>query len=236
MAAAPQLPNNVQNLQENEIFSFRCHPEVPCFNECCRELELALTPYDVLRLRRNLGISTGTFLEQYALIEWEEEDVFPRVYLGMVDDGRASCPFVSIKGCMVYGDRPGPCRTYPLGRAAYKDQNSNISAFHILIKEDHCQGFLEEEEQTIARWTEGQGLHEFNQLNDAMMGILHHPEIAKGFRPNQQQRQLYLDTLYDLDHFRTLGHVENSDHLNDEKFLLVALNWLRIQLYGFFTF
>ena len=31
-------------------FTFACHPGVPCFTECCRELDLALTPYDVLRL------------------------------------------------------------------------------------------------------------------------------------------------------------------------------------------
>ncbi len=234
--AANSFPENVRDLKEDESFAFACHPGVPCFNECCRELELALTPYDALRLRRELQMNTSDFLEQYALVEFEEGDVFPRVYLGMVDDGRASCPFVSKEGCSVYQGRPGPCRTYPLGRAAYKDQNGEVATFHVLIHEDHCQGFNESEQQTIASWTTGQGLQDFNQLNDAMMTILHHPELKKGFTSTKEQRNLYLASLYDLDHFRTLDHVVNSDQLSDEELLLAAINWLRIQLYGFFTF
>ena len=35
-------------------FSFACHPDVPCFTKCCSDLDLALTPYDVLRLKNRL--------------------------------------------------------------------------------------------------------------------------------------------------------------------------------------
>ena len=34
-------------IQENDTFSFRCHPEVECFNRCCRNLNLFLYPYDL---------------------------------------------------------------------------------------------------------------------------------------------------------------------------------------------
>ena len=42
-------------------FTFACHPEVPCFNQCCRRLNLVLTPYDVLRLKNHLGMSSEEF-------------------------------------------------------------------------------------------------------------------------------------------------------------------------------
>ena len=47
----------VKNLDRAQPFSFRCAPDLICFTDCCRQLDLALTPYDVLRLRRALGIS-----------------------------------------------------------------------------------------------------------------------------------------------------------------------------------
>ncbi len=37
---------------------FACTSKNPCFNSCCRDLSQALTPYDVLRLKKSLGISS----------------------------------------------------------------------------------------------------------------------------------------------------------------------------------
>ncbi|MCA1766096.1 MAG: YkgJ family cysteine cluster protein, partial [Desulfobulbaceae bacterium] len=115
------LPRNVRRLGDQETFRFSCHPGVPCFTECCRQLDLALSPYDVLRLRRGLGIPAAEFLDRYAVVEKSEEEPFPTVFLAMVDDGRAACPFVTERGCSVYQDRPGACRAYPVGRGAYLD-------------------------------------------------------------------------------------------------------------------
>ena len=41
---------------ENGGFRFACHPGVVCFTECCRDLKLLLTPYDVIRLKNRLGL------------------------------------------------------------------------------------------------------------------------------------------------------------------------------------
>ncbi|MBU0681780.1 MAG: YkgJ family cysteine cluster protein [Proteobacteria bacterium] len=234
--AAPQLPENITEIKDQEVFHFNCHPGVQCFTDCCRQLELALTPYDVIRLRRQLGLGSKEFLDNYALIEWQEGDIFPSVYLGMIDDGHGSCPFVSDKGCSVYEGRPGACRTYPLGRAAFRQPDGDLGSFHVVLKEAHCHGFAETTEQTIASWTEGQGLPSYNELNDAMIAILHNPEIAKGFMPNLKQRNLFINTLYDIDAFRATGKVDHCHHLDDEHLLQAALNWLSIQYFGFFKF
>jgi len=77
----PQLPKNVTRITAAESFSFACHPKVACFTDCCRQLELALTPYDILRLKRETDLDSSSFLEQYVIQEQEDEDVFPRFYL-----------------------------------------------------------------------------------------------------------------------------------------------------------
>ncbi len=196
----PQLPEH-QPLEANEVFRFHCHPGIPCFTDCCRQLELALTPYDVLRLKKALGLTSGHFLEQYTVIEFEPEDLYPRVYLGMVDDGRASCPFVGNEGCRVYNDRPGACRTYPLGRGASLEAQGD-KALHILIREPHCHGFAEEREQTLNQWQNDQDLQEYNRYNDEMLAVINHPALLTGHRMSQKQADDFVLCLYDLDRFQ----------------------------------
>ena len=53
-------------LSLNDSFTFKCGSERRCFNECCRDLNQFLTPYDILRLRAHLGVTTGEFLSRHA--------------------------------------------------------------------------------------------------------------------------------------------------------------------------
>ena len=52
-------------IKGNDTFCFRCHPEVSCFNRCCRNLNLFLYPYDVVRLKQCLGLTSDEFLDEY---------------------------------------------------------------------------------------------------------------------------------------------------------------------------
>ena len=54
-------------LGPNDRFSFACHPGVSCFNVCCGDVNIFLTPYDILRLRRKLGITTDELLDNHTL-------------------------------------------------------------------------------------------------------------------------------------------------------------------------
>ncbi len=220
----PRLPEH-QPLKADEVFRFHCHAGISCFTDCCRQLELALTPYDVLRLKKVLGLTSGHFLEQYAVIEFESEELYPKVYLGMVDDGRASCPFVGNEGCQVYNDRPGACRTYPLGRGASLEAQGD-KAIHILIREPHCHGFAEDREQTLSQWQINQDLREYNRYNDEMLALINHPALLAGRKINQEQADDFILCLYDLDRFRKKIAADNK---NDTDLLAVAIKWFITQ-------
>lgn len=74
-----------------EGFTFACHPEVPCFNECCRRLNLVLTPYDVLRLKNHLGLSSEEFIERHTVVE-SGQNGWPLPRLAMADNDEQTCP------------------------------------------------------------------------------------------------------------------------------------------------
>ncbi len=246
MTDAP-MPDNFRQIAADQPFEFACHPAVPCFTECCRELDLTLTPYDVLRLKQHLHLTSGQFLAQYVIVEWDEEQMLPTCYLTMVDDGRASCVFVDGKGCSVYADRPGSCRAYPLGRGvARRGDNDATTESHILLREPHCLGFAEACPQTVRAYLCDQGLEVYNRFNDALLPLLQHPNIQnRTFRPSRQQLDQYILALYDLDQFRRqMGDGRITQHRpltpaqlkglagDDEELLRLGIRWLLQEFFG----
>ncbi len=240
-----KLPDYVSPLAAGETFSFACHPGVACFTDCCRELELALTPYDVLRLKNFLNLSAAEFLDRYVLVEQSVDEVFPRLYLAMVDDGRASCPFVDDSGCTVYEARPGACRTYPLGRGVSRNGDGSCEQRFVLLREKHCLGFEEQKARTAGDWTEDQGLARYNEMNDLLLPLLQHHKVKAGIRLPESLAEMFLVALYDLDRFREIlagselfrkmvpDKAEQEKILGDEtERLRFAVGWLRAKLFG----
>ncbi len=196
-----QIQGQLSPISPGEVFSFLCHDRVSCFTHCCRELELVLTPYDVLRLRLATGLSSSKLHERYIIEELTPADTFPRFYLTMVDDGKASCVFVNDAGCSIYLHRPGACRTYPLGRGTTRDEGGVHEQF-ILLQEPHCQGFQEKTVQTAQSFMKSQELETFNRFNDRLTAITQHRKIKDGLELTNERISLYRLALYDLDNFR----------------------------------
>ena len=234
------LPEHCKNLQPDQEFTFSCHPGVPCFTECCRELDLALSPYDVLRLKKGLNLTSDQFLDRYVLVEWQEDQVLPVCYLTMVDDGRASCVFLGVRGCAVYDNRPGSCRAYPVGRGVARNDDGTSTESLVLLREPHCRGFAEPDAHTAGTYLLEQGLKPYNTFNDALLPLYQHRRIRnKTFRPTRGQFDQYMLALYDLDQFRkeltngrlTLNRPLNARQLkglagDDDELLLLGIEWL----------
>lgn len=196
-----QLPSHAVAIDGSSTFSFSCHQGLACFTECCRMLELALSPYDVLRLRRGTGLTSAQLHERYLIIEQDPGEAFPRLYLSMVDDGRASCVFVTPEGCSVYQHRPGACRTFPLGRGVARC-GATLSEWFVLITEPFCQGFGTEQRHTPHQYLQDQEAGDYNRYADLVPLILQHDAIRGGFQPSQEDVALFLLLLYDLDTLR----------------------------------
>ena len=196
------VEEHVCRINAGDVFFFLCHRDIDCFTRCCRNLELVLTPYDVLRLRRATGLTSGRLHERYIIEEHGPGETFPSFFLTMVDDGRASCVFVTNAGCSIYQHRPGACRTYPLGRGATRTADGIDEQF-VLLREPHCQGISEKTVQTVHSFMRSQDLQTYNRFNDMLTGITQHRKIREGYRPTAAQIEFFKLALYDLDTFRS---------------------------------
>lgn len=226
-------------------FRFACHPGVPCFTECCRDLKLLLTPYDILRLKNRLGLSSEQFLDRHADCVFDENRNLPMLYLGMNDDERRTCPFVSAGGCTVYEDRPSACRIYPIARASRLHRlHGTVVENYFVLREKHCRGFEEERTWSTGEWLNDQGLRAYYQSNDLWMEIITHPRLRQACLAAKQQQMFYLAS-FNSDKFRELifgsrflslfdlSEEEVEGIRSDDAALLgLAYRWMKFSLLG----
>lgn len=185
-------------------FRFACNPEVPCFGSCCANVNIFLTPYDVLRMKNALGLSSSEFLEKYTIPLRLEGNQLPVVALKMREDERKTCPFVSDTGCTIYGDRPWSCRMYPLGLASSKTEGDEGEEFAFAVEADEsfCQGLQQETEWTVEEWFGDQDVKTYNQNSESYMQLTLHPYLLENKELDEKRIQGFFKTCYDLDGFR----------------------------------
>jgi uncharacterized protein len=231
----------------DDPFTFGCHPGVSCFNCCCSDVNIFLSPYDVLRLKKRLGVTSGEFLDRYALVPVHKDMKTPVVVLRMLDDAKKSCPFLTDAGCGVYEDRPWPCRMYPLGMAAAKDTPDGWRGerFWFLLREDTCKGFAESTSWTVREWLENQGVEPFDDWGDAYKELTLHKFFEDGGVLSPEKLNMFFTACYDLDKFRAFvfnttlldrfevdeDAIEEMSY-DDDALLRFAFQWLRFSLFG----
>lgn len=244
--AAKQFPEGMVPLGKT-AFHFRCYPGVSCFTRCCRKLELFLYPYDIIRLKKNLGIDSEEFLHTYAGVVQGANPLFPAVILQMRKDEENTCPFLEDAGCSVYDDRPSACRTYPLERAVDRSPASGgrPDEFYFMTDHSYCMGHKEEQQMTVREWIQDQHLISYNLMDDLWA------ELDTLFRSNPWrgeggagplQRMAFL-ACYNVDGFRRYALDQNLFHqfklnktekktleTDDEALLRFAFKWLHFVL------
>ncbi len=159
-------------LTGQDTLQFRCHPGIACFNQCCSHIEILLTPYDLLRLRKRLNLTAEAFLFQYATPYTMSKGQLPVAMMRM-DEETGRCPFVTAEGCSVYSDRPVTCRYYPLGLALlHRQQTTGNESFYFLIKEDFCKGHQEPQQLQVEAWRQDQGVVDYDEKNRHWMELI----------------------------------------------------------------
>jgi len=225
----------------DDTFKFGCHPGVPCFNDCCADINIVLTPYCVLRLKQRLGITSEEFHQKYSLVPFSKEVKQPVPMIKMRDDENKACPFVGEKGCTVYEDRPWACRMYPVGLASPADDEQE--RFYFLLEEDHCKGFAEDGEFTIREWIENQGIDEYDEAGELFKPISLHPYWDKG-EMSPAKMDMFFMVAYNLDRFRRfifgssfLEKFDLSDELvealrtDDTELMKFGFRWIRFSIF-----
>ena len=245
--------NNVEpvRLGPDSKFKFDCHPGVKCFTRCCKDINIILTPYDIIRLKNRLSLSSDEFLVLYTEPQILEKTDLPVVTLKLLDvddpdsDGQA-CPFVRENGCLVYEDRPTTCRYYPLGVATLSHkEDPDGEEFYFFVNEPHCRGFEEDQDWTVAEWRKNQGVDLHDKINAEWTELV---VRKRSFPPNMkltdQTKNMFFMVSYNIDKFREF--VFDSSYLqryevdpatlekikNDEIALLqFGLKWLKWLLF-----
>jgi hypothetical protein len=161
-----------RRLIRDDTFTFHCHPGVECFCRCCRDVDMYLYPYDIIRMKNRLGISTGHFLEQYTYYGFRDNPCFPSLMLKMSDTKEKPCPFLSQQGCTIYEDRPSSCRSYPVERAVARSSDGNErEVCYFITNHPYCLGHKEPRRWTIREWTKNQKIESYNEMNDLWVDV-----------------------------------------------------------------
>jgi Fe-S-cluster containining protein len=230
-------------LGPDDRFTFECGRQRDCFTRCCAGVAIVLAPYDVLRLKRALGIDSSEFLDRYTIAPFTKDQKVPTVLLKM-DAQTGACPFVSPAGCGVYGDRPWACRMYPLGAAEPRNATATDHAFHFLVREDLCHGHGEGPGCTVREWIASQGVEEYDAGNSSFKALMLDEAWDKDEPLTPPQMDMYYMACYDLDRFRRFvfetrllemfdvdeARVE-AMRTDDEELLEFGVQWLRFSLF-----
>lgn len=224
-------------LHRGSPLKFRCHPEVPCFTKCCRDVNIFLSPYDVVRLRRRLGITSGEFLERYTLTLIPERTGFPLIVLKMDEQRDRCCPLLGRDGCSVYEDRPWPCRMYPL------DWGELEGSFRFVASQGLCLGNREPVETTVGDYLESQGVAHYEEVQARLGELGPDPSLLREGITNPKIQDMCRMAMYDPDRFRRfvletrflqVFHVEEElarkAATEDLALLELAQRWLRFGL------
>lgn len=199
--ASPVTP---ETFDENHVIKFRCYKGIKCFNACCANIDITLTPYDIIRLKKRLGITSSEFLQQYTIPFEIAANSIAGVKYKPVDGGTA-CRFMTDEGCSVYEDRPTACRYYPVGLLSMRRADENYDrASYALVEEEHCLGHKEDREISIGDYRKEQGLEEYDENGRSWRQLVLKiksagPSIGK---LSKTSLKFFFMACYDIDRFR----------------------------------
>ncbi len=241
------LTRSSRYLLGNDSFQFACHSGVTCYTRCCHNADMYLYPYDIIRLKQRLGMTSEEFLMQHTITALRDMPSFPNVMLKMSDKQGHPCTFLSETGCSVYEDRPFSCRAYPLEPAMYGDETGQIHSQYYVARHKHCLGHRETAQWSALSWMEDQQMNEYTPFNARWAGI------AARFKDNpfgpqgveSPASKMAFMAAYNIDTFRRF--VFESSFLtrfdlpeerledvrrDDTALLLLGLDWILSFLFG----
>ncbi len=238
--------DQLEKLTEKDTFQFTCEKGHSCFNKCCTDVNIFLTPYDVIRLKQHLNLESGDFLAKYTISPFTKDQKLPVLILKLLDDDKKTCPFVTKEGCSVYENRPWSCRMYPLGLASQKVRSEDVgNEYYFLQKDDFCEGVKMDKEWTVLKWMDDQSVKEYEEYSTLYREILLHKYFEKGQELGPDKMDMFHMVFYNIDKFREfifsstfLNRFEVSEEeieryeKDDLELLKFGVQWLKLCLFS----
>lgn len=225
-------------LPSSTEISFRCHKDIKCFNACCSNIDITLTPYDIIRLKNRLDMSSSDFLNEYTVPFEFDKDSIAGVKFKPVENGTA-CQFMVDEGCSVYEDRPTSCRYYPVGLVSMrKSDEYDDTASYALVEEEHCLGHQEDRKLTIEEYRDEQGVDIYDEMSRGWRQLILKKKSSGATigKPSLKSRQLFFMTMYDVDRFRTfiasVGFQDSFD-VDEERMAKMLTDDVELLLFGY---
>ena len=228
----PEMSDGTKTIQ------FQCRKGISCWNACCSNIDISLTPYDLIRLKQRLSISSGELLQKYTVPYELEPGGITGVKLRPIEKGTA-CQFMKPEGCSVYEDRPTACRYYPVALLSMRKQDEYTdSSSYALVKEEHCLGHLEPRSLSINEYRKEQGVDEYDEIARGWRQLIlkkksSGPSIGS---PTKRSLQLFFMVCYDVDRFREFIVSKGFTELYDipvEEMTKLLTEDTELMLFGF---
>ena len=235
-------------LRAGETFRFRCHPDIGCFNRCCRNLNLFLYPYDLIRLRARLGLTSDEFLDRHVDVVLRPGSHFPDLLLRMAENEEKTCPFLTPEGCSVYTDRPDTCRTFPLEQGLLHDAETDEDEPVFFFRPpDFCLGRHAERQWTVPEWVADQEADIYHRMTigwaELQRLFQNDPWGAEG--PTGTRAKMAFMAAYNIDRFREFvfgssflkrftvkPELLNRIKKDDAQLMLLGFDWIKLFLWG----
>ena len=214
-----QCGDHFRLLDIDDSFNFTC---IQCA-QCCKNRSdyhrfdtIILTPYDIIRLSRQLKITTTEFLTRHTGLEPRPRTQSLEIFLKFKgDDKNNICPFSVDYQCTVYSDRPMSCRIYPLGRLILGDE----AVIMIPKKTEDC-ALGTGKRLKVRDWLEKMYLFHYFRF-DRPWHLFHRIKAEKFNKLTAAERDYFLRCLYDIDSIKKLKKDDGTAFAPDDIIQLV---------------
>jgi Fe-S-cluster containining protein len=147
-------------MKRESRFSYTCNQ---C-GLCCHDQVITLSPWDVLRIARAAGVSTGEAVARYTIRRGSILKFRPEGGCVALEGGR----------CTLHRGRPLACRIYPLGleRDDNTDGTPGSDERYVRIKPEPGSLGVYGREGTVASFLEAQGVPEYLEMSTPYARLL----------------------------------------------------------------
>lgn len=136
-----QFDELFQEKQPHNKFKFKC---VKGCDLCCKMNEIALYPFDIMKLCGHLNLATKGFHEKYTRFVFDPEAKILRCFLITIP----RCLFFDAKeACTAYDARPARCRLFPVAR--FFDKDGSVKYY---LPKGKCMGFEKGKKYAVEEW------------------------------------------------------------------------------------